>query len=62
MAVYLRPEYLERALDALSQRALAIVAGGTDFYPARVGQPLDDDVLDISAIAGLRAIEARDDH
>ena len=61
MGVYLRPGNLDQALDALSQRALAIVAGGTDFYPARVGQPLDDDVLDISAIAGLGAIEERGD-
>ena len=61
MGVYLRPENLDQALDALSGGGLAIVAGGTDFYPARVGRPLDDDVLDISAIAGLRAIEERDD-
>jgi CO/xanthine dehydrogenase FAD-binding subunit len=33
-----------------------IVAGGTDYYPARVGQPLDDDVLDITGLASLRAI------
>ena len=49
MGSYPRPEQLDQALDALSQRALAIVAGGTDFYPAWVGRPLDDDVLDISA-------------
>ena len=53
---YLRPERLEDALDALGSRALTVLAGGTDFYPARVGQPLDDDVLDITAVSGLRDI------
>ncbi len=62
MGVYLRPQELEQALDALRTGGLSIVAGGTDFYPARVGQPLDDDILDISAIGGLRAIEDRGDH
>ena len=56
MACYLRPERLEDALDALGVRALTVLAGGTDFYPARVGQPLDDDVLDITSVAGLRDI------
>lgn len=56
MGVYLRPQALEDALDALSETPLAILAGGTDFYPARVGRPLDDDVLDITAIDALRGI------
>jgi CO/xanthine dehydrogenase FAD-binding subunit len=33
-----------------------IIAGGTDFYPARVGRPIDDDVVDITAVAELRRI------
>jgi CO/xanthine dehydrogenase FAD-binding subunit len=61
MACYLRPERLEDALDALRSRALTVLAGGTDFYPARVGQPLDDDVLDIMAVAGLRDIRDEGD-
>jgi CO/xanthine dehydrogenase FAD-binding subunit len=56
MAWYLRPERLDDALDALQARALTVLAGGTDFYPARVGQPLDDDVLDITSVPGLRDI------
>ena len=56
MASYLRPVALDDALAALADGRRAIVAGGTDYYPARVGQPLDDDVLDITGIAGLRAI------
>jgi CO/xanthine dehydrogenase FAD-binding subunit len=56
VGVYLRPRALEDALDALNETPLAILAGGTDFYPARVGQPLDDDVLDITAIDALRGV------
>jgi CO/xanthine dehydrogenase FAD-binding subunit len=55
MADYLRPHRLEEALGAL-QRPYTVLAGGTDFYPARVGRTIDEDVLDISAIAQLRGI------
>ena len=57
MASYLRPGDLESALSALAETPRIIVAGGTDYYPARVGRPLDDDVLDVTAIDSLRAIE-----
>jgi CO/xanthine dehydrogenase FAD-binding subunit len=60
VGIYLRPQALNEALDALRETPLAILAGGTDFYPARVGKPLDDDVLDITAIDGLRGIGRRD--
>jgi CO/xanthine dehydrogenase FAD-binding subunit len=56
LAGYLRPRELDEALAALAAGPRVVVAGGTDFYPARVGQPLDEDVLDITALAGLRAI------
>ncbi len=62
MALYLRPERLEDALDALDSQGLTVLAGGTDFYPARVGQPLDEDVLDITALAELQDIRDRGDH
>ncbi len=62
MPQYFRPAHLEDALAALNAGRWTILAGGTDFYPARVGRPLDDDVLDISGLEGLRAIEERDDH
>ena len=62
MPDYLRPTALDDALAALSSRRLTVLAGGTDFYPARVGAPLDDDVLDITALHSMRAIEERDDH
>jgi CO/xanthine dehydrogenase FAD-binding subunit len=57
MADYIRPTSLEEALAALA-RPWTVLAGGTDFYPARVGRAIDDNVLDITAIADLRGIEA----
>src|SRR3546814_4329359 len=38
-----------------------VLAVGTDVYPARVGRAFDDDILDITALAGQRAIDAGDD-
>ena len=57
--MYLRPTTLSDALDVLAAARPAVLAGGTDFYPARVGRPLPDDVLDLGAIGELRGI--RDD-
>lgn len=57
MAVYLRPSRLEDALSALV-RPHTVLAGGTDFYPARVGRTIDEDVLDIGGIDVLRGITA----
>jgi CO/xanthine dehydrogenase FAD-binding subunit len=57
MADYLRPANLEEALAALA-RPWTVLAGGTDFYPARVGRAIDEDVLDITGIADLRGISA----
>ena len=54
--MYLRPTDLAEALTALKGRQLSILAGGTDFYPARVERPLSDDVLDITALAGLGGV------
>jgi len=62
MGSYLRPRAVEEALGALDRGALTIVAGGTDFYPARVGKPLADDVLDITGLGELRSIEEAPDH
>ena len=56
MGIYLRPAELDEALKALAAHRLTVLAGGTDFFPARVGKPLDDDVLDITALAALRGI------
>ncbi len=61
MGSYLRPTTIEAALGLLGAahadgRPLTVVAGATDHYPARVGRVVDEDVLDISALADLRGI------
>lgn len=60
MGDYLRPTRLDDALQALT-RSRTVLAGGTDFYPARVGRAIDEDVLDITGIAALRGISANAD-
>ncbi|HJQ60782.1 MAG TPA: FAD binding domain-containing protein, partial [Vineibacter sp.] len=62
MGVYLRPRTIEEALAALAGGGPTVLAGGTDFYPVRVGRALDDDVVDITAIADLRVLREVDDH
>jgi CO/xanthine dehydrogenase FAD-binding subunit len=59
---YLRPTELKEALAALAAGPRIILAGGTDYYPARVGQPLDDDLLDITALADLWRIRDEGEH
>jgi len=59
---YLRPTELKEALAALAAGPRIILAGGTDYYPARVGQPLDDDLLDITALPDLRRIADESAH
>jgi CO/xanthine dehydrogenase FAD-binding subunit len=62
MGLYRRPTDLREALAALAESPMTVLAGGTDFYPARVGRPLADDVLDITALAPLRGITDAGDH
>ena len=62
MATYLRPTSQSEALAALEQGGLTVLAGGTDYYPSKVGKPLADDILDISSIAALRGIRDEDNH
>lgn len=60
MGDYLRPRDLDEALQALT-RPFTVLAGGTDFYPARVGRSVTEDILDIAGIAALRGIAETDD-
>ncbi len=60
--MYGRPDELGQALRWLASRRPAIVAGGTDFYPARVGRATEPDVLDLSRLAALRGIVADGAH
>jgi len=63
MAAYARPADLTEALAILAvPQPPLILAGGTDYYPARVGKPLSDNLLDITAIPDLRGIQENADH
>ena len=57
MASYVRPRDLDQALALLAETPRVILAGGTDYYPARVGRPRDDDLLDVTALDSLRSID-----
>ncbi len=60
---YARPDNLAEALSLRGQGA-QIIAGGTDFYPVRVGKPLYDRdvgcVLDLTALRDLTGIGEQD--
>lgn len=51
---YARPDTVPEAVTLLS-RGMRVLAGGTDLYPA-AGATLAGDVLDLTAIPGLRGI------
>lgn len=58
---FLRPAALTEALAALQTGGPGgapwiVIAGATDHYPARVGRVPHEDVLDITAIGGLRDV------
>ncbi|HEX2112877.1 MAG TPA: FAD binding domain-containing protein [Alphaproteobacteria bacterium] len=61
MGSYLRPVELDEALAALAARPRVVLAGGTDYYPARVGRPVDDDIIDITGLSTLRRIVEADE-
>jgi xanthine dehydrogenase small subunit len=66
MAAYHRPTTLEDALAIRAEGAVTVLAGGTDVYPARAarvgwGDMRQPDILDISAVPGLRGISADGD-
>src|SRR5262245_22462593 len=59
MAAYHRPMTLKEALAIRGARPVTVLAGGTDVYPARAaragwGHMQHADILDLSAIPGLR--------
>ena len=55
-----RPQSIAEAARLLASGSLAVLAGGTDLYPAHVGRRIDAPLLDITAIAGLRGIRGDD--
>ncbi len=56
MGTYLRPLDLQETLAALAATPLTVLAGGTDFYPARVGRPVMENIVDVTRIPALRGI------
>jgi CO/xanthine dehydrogenase FAD-binding subunit len=66
MEHYFQPSTLDAALAALSMRPARSpytpLAGGTDYYPARVTNRPTDAILDITALPDLRQVEARPDY
>lgn len=61
MVAYHRPDTLEEALAIRAAGPVTVLAGGTDVYPAKVaragwGDPRHGDILDITAVPGLRGI------
>jgi CO/xanthine dehydrogenase FAD-binding subunit len=58
---YRAPANLESALAAFGDGIWTVVAGATDFYPARVGRPLTEPVIDISGVTELRGIAVTED-
>ena len=61
MGSYMRPADLDEALAALAAGDVTVVAGGTDFYPARVGRTITENLLDLSALPALRGIADKGD-
>jgi xanthine dehydrogenase small subunit len=59
---YYRPTSLDEALAIRRSEDVTLLAGATDIYPAYVGRkawgdPTHKDILDLSAVPGLRSIE-----
>lgn len=54
--MYFRPGTLNEAVQMLAAHGGQILSGGTDFYPALGDRPAPDQVVDISAVAGIKGI------
>jgi len=53
---YVAPRSIDAVLRLLAEGTYTILAGGTDVYPAHVGKPEPDRVLDVSGVMDLRGI------
>ena len=56
MASYMRPGRIEGVLEALAAGPRVLLAGGTDHYAVRAVFEPDEDVVDLTALSGMRAI------
>ena len=59
--MHLRPERVADAVSFLADTGAAILAGGTDFYPALGDRPLRRDILDIAGIDEIAGIDREGD-
>lgn len=61
MPTYARPDRLDEVLRLLAGGNATVLAGGTDWYPSRLGRPHDGaSVVDLGGIAELRGITEDD--
>jgi len=60
MTRYERPRSVAEAASLLATGDWALLAGGTDLYPAHVGRPIARPLLDLSRVEGLRGIRRSD--
>ncbi|MBL8379902.1 MAG: xanthine dehydrogenase family protein subunit M [Burkholderiales bacterium] len=58
MSLFVQPTGLDDAIAHLATTRATVLAGGTDLYPACVGKPPPDSILDISRVGALRGIRA----
>jgi CO/xanthine dehydrogenase FAD-binding subunit len=56
-----RPSSLKVALNLLAQGFLPL-AGGTDYYPGKVGKPISESVVDLTGVAALKRLEVVNGH
>jgi CO/xanthine dehydrogenase FAD-binding subunit len=56
-AAYFAPLDLDEALAVMGAHPTVVVAGGTDFFPARGRQPIVENILDITRLKPLRGLE-----
>ena len=54
---YATPTTLAEALELMVEPDMTAIAGGTDFYPGRVGNLQEGPVLDLGGLSELRGIE-----
>lgn len=61
VARYLAPNDLDKALTLAGSGSLSIVAGGTDYFPARKSGSAPSDILDLSRVDILKGIHCTED-
>ncbi|MEP7303310.1 MAG: FAD binding domain-containing protein, partial [Caldimonas sp.] len=60
MTRFERPRSVAEAASLLAAGDWAVLAGGTDLYPAQVGRRIARPVLDLSRVEGLRGVRQGD--